>query len=177
MSAVALMLAVALLRPVSAPSAEPAPAGEHAAWIGSWTLDKEKSDPPGRMLEAMEVPWYVKSLAKAFTPVLQISLDGSGLKMAMKTPLGGRTQDLRADDVGYPGSDQLDRKFEEKSQWAAGGSLVVDRTTDLPSGKKASVRSNWQLGDDALTNEMKVKIGDASPFDVRRVFVRESEED
>ncbi len=156
---------------------EPAPPADHAAWAGAWELDKEKSDPPDPMLEVMEVPWYLKALAKTFTPVLHMSVDGPGLELETKTPLGDRTQALRVDGVEYPGSDQLDRKFDQKSTWGPDGHLIVDRLTVLPSGKKARVKSDWQLSDATLTNDMTVRVGEAAPFQLRRVFVRDPDAD
>ncbi|MDG2303554.1 MAG: hypothetical protein P8R42_02685 [Candidatus Binatia bacterium] len=103
----------------------------------------------------MEAPWYMRSLA-----------------MATNTPLGSRTQTLRADGKDYPGTYQLDRKLEQSSQSEKNHHFVVDRTTKLPSGKQATVRSDWNVHSDTLTNETKVEVAGSSPLEIGRVFER-----
>lgn len=173
--AVILQLTVCVAQAAEpAPSAEEAPA-DQSSWVGTWALDKKASDPIEPMLELMDVPWYLKTLAKTFTPQFTISVDGAGFDWASKSPLGSRTQHFRADGVSYPGEDQLDRKFTQASQWD-GDALVVDRTTDLPSGKKMAVQSRWTLEGNTLTSHMTVTPEGAKPMELRRVFQREPSE-
>lgn len=163
--------------PPSAPSvaaaAAPAGSADHAAWVGTWTLDEDASDPIEKMLDVMDVSWYVRAVAKAFTPQFEVAEEGRGLAWTSSTPLGTRTQHFRADDVDYPGEDQLERTFVQKSVWAPDGHLLVDRTTTLPSGKKVTVRSDWSLDGSKLVNHLNVTPEDAEPFRLKRVFVRQ----
>ena len=165
--------------PPSVPPGETAPAttdaadrADHAAWVGTWTLDEDASDSIEKMLDVMDVSWYVRAVAKAFTPQFEVAEEGRGLAWTSSTPLGTRTQHFRADDVDYPGEDQLERTFVQRSVWAPDGHLLVDRTTTLPSGKKVRVRSNWSLDGATLVNHLNVTPEDADPFQLRRVFVR-----
>lgn len=155
----------------TAPTAPP----DQKAWVGIWTLDKEASDPIDQMMDVLEVPWYAKALAGTFTPSFTVTLHGAGLDWASESPLGSRTQYFRMDGAIYPGTDQLDRKFKQSSRWAPDGKLIIDRTTELPSGNNVAVRSRWALEGDQLTNHLKVEPSEAKPFELHRVFVREKD--
>ncbi len=155
-----------------APAAADAASTDHAAWVGTWTLDEDASDPIDKMLDVMDVSWYVRAVAKAFTPQFEVAEEGRGFAWTSSTPLGTRTQHFRVDDVDYPGDDQLERAFVQKSVWAPDRHLLVVRTTTLPSGKKVTVRSDWSLDGSNLVNHLNVTPEDADPFHLRRVFVR-----
>lgn len=175
--AVAVLLVVFVSAAAAEPSAAPSPVGPPAnqsAWVGTWELDKKASDPIDHMIELMEVPWYLRALANTFTPTFIIAVDGKGFDWSSKTPLGSKTQHLRADGVAYPGEDQLDRKFTQTSRWTPAGGLVVDRTTEIPSGKKVAVQSNWTVDGNTMTNQMKVTPPDGKAFELKRVFEREA---
>lgn len=148
-----------------------------SAWFGRWTLDDTRSDPPEQMLDVMEVPWYLKAVAIAFTPSFRIERDGSGLVIDSKTPLGSRRQRLTGDGDVQEGEDALGRAFRETSRWGPDGSILVHRETDLPSGKVARVDTTWRVEDDLLSNQMEVKVGDGKPFPYRRVFARKTDGD
>jgi hypothetical protein len=177
-SAIGLALAVSMgllavpARGTAEPVAIAAPPRE--AWVGQWVLDDERSDPPDRMLEAMEVPWHLKLVAAAFDPAFRLTVADRGVEIESETPLGSpRVQQLHGDGAEYDGEDLLERPFRETSRWTPDGRLIVTRTTELPSGTVAVVVSTWSLADEALTNDMKVTIGGAPPFPLKRVFVRE----
>lgn len=174
MRRVAILLACTLpFVSVQAAGAEDAgPPPDQSAWVGTWQLDKAASDDSAPMLDAMDVPWYVRPLAGAFTPEFQVTQEGPGFAWASQTPLGSRTQHFRADHAPYDGTDLLDRSFEQSSWWQPDGHLVVDRETTLPDGKKVDVRSEWVLAGDQLTNQMKVRPESGKPFELERVFKR-----
>ncbi len=164
--------ALALLVLLGAP-ASAAEGVDVSAWIGSWTLDAQRSDPPGRLLDALEMPWFARAAAKAFTPRFTLEARGGGLSMRTKTPLGTRTQPLPADGSERQGSDHFDRTFRETSQWASPGVLVVERATNLPSGAVLHLRSKWRLDGATLRNEIEATVGSEPPFGLRRTFVRD----
>jgi len=174
---VAALLPTLLLATLAPAVAAEPPAARHAAWAGTWVLDKARSDPLDQMLDVMEVSWYVRALARLFTPTIVITTAGDGLDMSSETPLGSHVENMRVDGIDRAGSDLLDRSFQQRSRWGPAGALVVDRTTDLPSGKKIQVQSHWRLAGDALTNDIEVQPASTAPFEMHRVFVREKEDD
>lgn len=142
-----------------------------ASLAGAWILDRERSDPPTKMVEALEVPWYARPLIRASTPKFEMIPAETGLVVESSGPGGERRQRIWADGVERSGEDRLDRSYRERSRWEGARRLVVDRWIDLPSGVVVHVGATWERQDGDLINRIRIRVGEESPFDLRRIFV------
>jgi hypothetical protein len=176
----ALVLLGSAILPVGIDASEAPPAAREkgdaadprpASLAGSWILDPERSDPPTRMVEALEIPWYARALVRAATPKFEMRPVEAGVLVERSGPGGDRRQRIWADGVERSGEDQLERTYRERSRWEGTARLVVDRWVDVPSGVVVHIRSSWERRGGTLVNRATVRVGDDAPFDVRRIFV------
>lgn len=141
------------------------------SYVGHWKLDKERSDSPSEMMKALEVPWYARAAAAAFTPTLVISATGDALQVVSEQFFGSRTEQIHPDRIERPGQDILGRVFREMSHWTEAGGINTQRRLSLEDSE-ALITAIWHTHGDTLETTIDVALEDGSKIKVKRVFAR-----
>jgi hypothetical protein len=166
-----LAAAIALLFACVAIGDEASETTRSADFVGVWEFDSDRSDSRKPMLKLLELPWYARAAMSRFTPRMTIRAEGPGLHVLTTSPLGAdREQQLLGDGSEQRGQDPLGRKFRQTTRWRDDGSLQLQRSVSLESGRTAHVEGTWQRKGEDLEIMTLVRADDGEPVKIRRVF-------
>jgi hypothetical protein len=148
---------------------------------GTWRLDWDRSESFAPALKAMEVGWFMRSLAgvarvnvgiRSIPPECETC--PNALEIVFSTPIATNSEVVFLDDEPRPGTDPQGNSTMDRYTRTDDGGVKMVRETTLPSGKQARLVETRTLGDaeNLMLSHLVVFVEDERKASVHRTFVR-----
>lgn len=152
-----------------------------SAFHGRWRLDRDASDSFEPVMEALEVSWLLRRLARvataelSFEPPAEAPCDTcpTHLVATLESPVRTATFSIITDGKSRPAEDPAGNAVEDRYSEPQPGELLLERERKLPSGKQATIQDRRHVDPESghLLSTLTVRIDGELRVTSNRVFV------